>query len=339
MAVTDYRTLLYDGTEAWKAARTAEPAARPDLTGISLSKFADDPDLGFYDLSHVLLRDASISKLSLSYASLVGADCRGTQFSALSMIGCDLTDADFRYSRLYNCSLASANLTGTNFTGALLSNVDVAGAIVSGTNLGNIDLSRVLNLDKLAHHGPVVVGALGLRESLGRVPRTFLEKAGVHEDILRVVMPWAQQPIRYHKCFISYASEDSEVVVQLRDQLVNNGVDRTFVATRSLKPGDRYPEVIRNEIASSGRVIVVVSRHAIRSEWVAPGSPDGLRGRSPRRSRHSDPSDSDLSGRMGTHKCAVGQPVARVGSRSQLLADSARCAAAGVQPAAERPSR
>jgi hypothetical protein len=50
---------------------------------------------------------------------------------------------------------------------------------------------------------------------------------------------------------------------------VDSGVDRTFFAAGSLTPGDRYPEVIRNQVYSAGRVIVVVSRHALQSRWVA----------------------------------------------------------------------
>lgn len=267
--MTDYRKLLYEGSDVWNAARKAEPTVYPDLSGISLSRRADYPDLSHYDFSKAVLKEAKIGKLHLSYSSLADADCRGAQFSGLSLDNCDLTEADFRYTRLFNCYLRHADLTGADFTGALFSNVDVHGAIVSGTNFGNIDLSRTSNLDRLQHQGPVVIGAGGLRESNGRVPRTFLEKAGVHEDLVRAAMRWAKQPIRYHKCFISYASEDRRFVSELRNQLIDSGVDRAFVAASSLNPGDRYVEVIRNEIASAGCIVVVLSRHALRSDWVA----------------------------------------------------------------------
>jgi uncharacterized protein YjbI with pentapeptide repeats len=218
--MTNYGTLLYEGRDAWNRAREADRATRPDLSGISLSR-KHEPifDLAHHDFSGLVLRNASNKGLHLSYSSLSGADCRGSQFSGVSFEECDLTDADFRYTRLYNCYLTRANLTRTDFAGALFRDVQVRGAIVDGTNFGNIDLSRTHDLDGLEHRGPAVIGVGALRESHGRVPRTFLEKAGVPEDIVRVAMRWAREPVRYHKCFISYASEDGRFVSQLRDRL------------------------------------------------------------------------------------------------------------------------
>jgi hypothetical protein len=52
--------MLYQGHTEWNAWREAhrDPELRPDLRGLKLSKFSDDPDLADYDLSRVRLSGA-----------------------------------------------------------------------------------------------------------------------------------------------------------------------------------------------------------------------------------------------------------------------------------------
>jgi uncharacterized protein YjbI with pentapeptide repeats len=177
----DHKALLDRGRVAWNDWRREhrELPLRPDLTGLRLGKFADDPDLADYDLSGARLSGAVLSKISLERADLTEADCRAAQFSAMSLQYCNLTNADLRNARIFNCYLRHANLTGTNFAGALLKNVDFEGATLDQTIFGNDDLSGAVHLDRAIHRGAVVIGARALEESRGRIPPTFLEKAKV----------------------------------------------------------------------------------------------------------------------------------------------------------------
>jgi uncharacterized protein YjbI with pentapeptide repeats len=267
--VGEHNEIFGRGSKEWNKWREAQRHlhVRPDLNGLSVSRNMEIFDLDKYDLSAVRLRGARFSKVNLDRIDLTDADCREAQFSAMSLDGCNLTNADFRNAKFFNCYLRQANLTGTNFAGALFKNVDFEGATVNQTIFGNDDLSGTVNLDRAIHRGSVIIGTRALEESRGRIPPTFLEKARVPPEILRIALEWAKRPVAYSSCFISHSSADKEFIERVRNQLTNDGVS-AFLSSKNLRPGQQYPLEIERQLLSAGKVIVVISRRSLSSTWV-----------------------------------------------------------------------
>ncbi|GEM_PF-3766472 len=68
--------------------------------------------------------------------------------------------------------------------------------------------------------------------------------------------------------FISYSSKDADFVSQLREALVNQGVEEPCQDVRQLKGGDSLEAEIYQAIDKASYFIVVVSPNIFESEWV-----------------------------------------------------------------------
>src|SRR5215475_12685077 len=66
---------------------------------------------------------------------------------------------------------------------------------------------------------------------------------------------------------ISYASEDSKFVEQLRQDLERHGM-KCWVATDDLQTGQKFRQAIDDAIQKHGLVLVVLSSSSIKSSWV-----------------------------------------------------------------------
>ena len=87
-------------------------------------------------------------------------------------------------------------------------------------------------------------------------------------DVSRPVQPARQGAFRrYHRAFVSYASED-RVEVLKRVQMLSRLSIRYFHDLVSLEPGNRWADRIREEIDGSDVFYLFWSRHAAESRWV-----------------------------------------------------------------------
>ena len=135
IADSQHVALLRQGPRPWNEWRSANPAAIPNLVGISLS--IGDRQLGPInggpiDLSHARLRHAV-----LRFATLTGAD-----------LNCaDLADADLRDARL-----EGANLCGADLSDACLDRADFSGTSLTGANLCGASLAEARGLTSAQLH-------------------------------------------------------------------------------------------------------------------------------------------------------------------------------------------
>ena len=83
-------------------------------------------DLGYKNLSNIILNVAD-----LNYANLTGTNLSGAQ----------LVFANLRGSNLTGANLTGANLSGANLSGAILRGANLTGANLTGTKLNYADLS------------------------------------------------------------------------------------------------------------------------------------------------------------------------------------------------------
>ena len=74
-------------------------------------------------------------------------------------------------------------------------------------------------------------------------------------------------PIQFYSCFISYASKDDEFARRLHADLQDNGV-RCWFAPEDLKIGDKLLDTFDQVIRIHDKLLLILSKHAIASDWV-----------------------------------------------------------------------
>lgn len=72
----------------------------------------------------------------------------------------------------------------------------------------------------------------------------------------------------FHSCFLSYSSKDEQFAQKLHKDLSANGVQCWF-APRDIQGGRKIHEQIFTEIKSRDRLLLILSEHSIKSNWVS----------------------------------------------------------------------
>ncbi len=74
------------------------------------------------------------------------------------------------------------------------------------------------------------------------------------------------------KIFLSYANEDRDLVRDVLDALRKHqlvtGKDVVFLDPHDLAPGDNVRRMIKEQISSASKVVIIASDHSAGSEWV-----------------------------------------------------------------------
>lgn len=103
--------------------------------------------------------------------------------------------------------------------------------------------------------------------SKGRIAKAFLHGAGIPDIFIDYIRSQGKAPFDYYSCFLSYASEDQSFVDRFHDDLEAQGV-RCWLAPVDLNPGDRFPQQIEDAIHHHDKLILILSKYALRSGWV-----------------------------------------------------------------------
>jgi len=277
MANEEHVAFLKQGREAWNTWEQKFPDIRPDLTDADLSGAflvptnQDGVPLVGPGMVGVPLYRADLTRATLVNATLVGAN----------LVSADLTDADLSGARLHgaalghatlvrvnlaHATLVGANLVGANLVGANLVGADLSGAILSETVFGNTDLTGAKRLEDCNHHGPSTIDHRTLQRS-GPLPLAFLRGVGLPDNLIDYLPSLLNQPIQFYSCFISYSGKDQEFADRLHADLQNKGV-RCWFAPHDMPIGARIIDAIDEAIRLRDKVLLVLSRNAIESDWV-----------------------------------------------------------------------
>lgn len=215
------------------------------------------------------LRGANLPEANLSHAVLRGANLRGAvlhramlHFAELD--GSILCDVDLSGAKLCNVDLRAANLCSANLRGANLST-----AVVGWTVFTDLDLSLVEQLETVRHGAPSSVGIDTLYKSRGRIPISFLSGCGVPDelvDYLRSSLS-GQGAVQFYSCFISYSHKDEEFAQRLHSRMRNEQL-RVWFAPDDIKGGKKLHEQIEEAIRVHDKLLLVLSKHSMASEWV-----------------------------------------------------------------------
>lgn len=297
MANEEHLAILRQGVEAWNAWRREHPIAAADLHGADLrganlnkadflgtdlgGANLDEAYLGWVDLDGACLVGASfrradisetyIGNADLSGARLEGANLRGTYFGGTCLREANLRGVNLAMANLSRADLSGANLSGAALRGTNLSSADLGGADLSeamlfDTVLGDLDLSSCKGLDSCTHHGPSIIDHHTLQRS-GPLPLVFLRGVGLPENLIDYLPSLLTQPIQFYSCFISYSSKDQAFAERLHADLQAKGV-RCWFAPHDMRIGAKILDAIDEAIRLRDKVLLVLSKGAIASDWV-----------------------------------------------------------------------
>ncbi|MCI0486656.1 MAG: toll/interleukin-1 receptor domain-containing protein [Blastocatellia bacterium] len=228
------------------------------------------------NLSYANLRGAHLDDADLSYARLIGADLRailananfiGADLSRANLSGADLIGVKFIGADLSRALLSYADFNRANLSGALLSGTDFNEAAIFYTVFADNDLSQVKGLETVKHIGPSHISIDTIYKSRGEIPEAFLRGCGVPDNFITYMRSLTGKAFEFYSCFISYSSKNHDFAERLYADLQNKGV-RCWFAPEDLKIGEKIRVGIDESIRMHDKLLLVLSKHSVESEWV-----------------------------------------------------------------------
>jgi uncharacterized protein YjbI with pentapeptide repeats len=194
------------------------------------------------------------------------ADLSGEDLSGVNLSGATLFRGNLSQSRLIDSNISSTNLCGANLTGADLSRANVSKLWLYETVFSDTNLTDVRGLETCVHHGPSTLDHRTLVRS-GPLPLAFLRGCGLPEALIDYLPSLLNQPFQFYSCFISYTSKDEAFAKRLYADLQNKGV-RCWFAPEDMKIGDRLRPQIDETIHVYDKLLLVLSKTSVASQWV-----------------------------------------------------------------------
>jgi hypothetical protein len=203
----------------------------------------------------------------LSQAYLDNADLTTAFLTNVNLSGASLRHTILRDARLINANLSNASLIGTNLYGADIRGADFSQAKIGWLSFGNNDIGFVKGLNTIELNGPVSVDIESISRSRGNIPTDFLKRIGTPDNFITYLPSLICQAISFNSCFISYSNVDLVFASKLYRDLRAEGVQCWF-APEDLRIGDRIRTAIDESIHLHDRLLLVLSRNSIESQWV-----------------------------------------------------------------------
>jgi hypothetical protein len=157
-------------------------------------------------------------------------------------------------------------LSGTDLRGANLSGTNLSGACLNETVFADADLTKAIGLETCEHQGPSVIDHRTLQKS-GTLPLAFLRGVGLPDNFIDYLPSLVNRAIQHYSCFISYSAKDDDFAKRIHADLQNNGV-RCWFAPHDLPIGEKILDAVDQAIRSRDKVLLILSKNAIKSDWV-----------------------------------------------------------------------
>jgi hypothetical protein len=191
-----------------------------------------------------------------SGADLSKTNLRGANLTLANLTEVDLTEAD----------LTGANLNKTIFTGTKLNRTNFSNALLDGTSFVEVDLSQAKGLVEVLHKSHSVIDLNTIYQSKDKIPKEFLEGAGVHPDIIR----WQHSLHTRPTVFIAYSHKDEKDKDKLLSHL--NSLERNDLITvwhdERIQVGTNWKEEIEQTIAQASVAILLITPNFLTSDFI-----------------------------------------------------------------------
>jgi len=285
VADPEHVNILKQGAPAWNQWRRSSNT-KPMLSGVNF----DGADLGGVDLSGADLQHASFVQTVLKQANLEeanlyqgflveanlisanlrnawmsGADLVGALLDGANLTGATMDAADLSWTSLIGTKLRGADLTLTRLRAADMQDADLTKAYLDGTLFADVDLSTVTGLATCEHYGPSVVNHITLQRSTN-LPLRFLRGVGLQEALI-LSLPKLRESPEYYSCFISYSHKDGRFAHKLRNELTQINI-KCWFAPHDMPIGGKVLDEIDSAIRIRDKVVLILSKSSIASEWV-----------------------------------------------------------------------
>jgi uncharacterized protein YjbI with pentapeptide repeats len=239
--------------------------------GFANLDFADlsGSNLAGADLNHADLISANLSNANVNHANLSNAKLHDTDFTCATLIEVDLYGASLNSAILVEANLWGVHLMDTDLTSANLSGADLQEAVTLHTLFVDCDLSGATGLDRVYHKGPSTVDIDTIYKSKGNISGAFLRGCGVPEGFITQMRSLvdAEDGIQFYSCFISFSTKDKEFADQLYDRMHDAHL-RVWYAPQDMQGGKKLYEQIETAIRVYDKLLIVLSKASLRSEWV-----------------------------------------------------------------------
>ncbi|MEM7132061.1 MAG: toll/interleukin-1 receptor domain-containing protein [Chloroflexota bacterium] len=274
MANDEHVAILNQGVEVWNHWRQENPDVRPDLIRTELNGISFGGSMLFggsyvpaINLSRADLMGADLSNANLIHANLYGANLAAAclqeaelGFARLNQV--DLTQADLTRTNLFRTKLVLANLSSAKVDGTLF-----GWAELGATVLADIDFSKASGLEYALHSAPSYIDFFTIYKSGGNISAAFLHGVGVDDASIKFIQSVATTAAKYYSCFISYSNADRGLAERIYADLQTNNV-RCWYAPEDLKIGDRIRQGIDQAIQIHDKLLLLLSRISVDSQWV-----------------------------------------------------------------------
>jgi len=189
----------------------------------------------------------------------------------VDLSGADLSHAKLLLADFHQANLSDADLRGAHLLEATFSGVDLRRANFTEVFLGftvfsDADLTGAIGLETCNHVGPSSLDYRTLQMSRD-LPLSFLRGCGLPETLIEYLPSLLKQPIQFYSCFISYSTQDQKFAERLHADLQNKGV-RCWFAPHNVQGGRKLHEQIDEAIRFYDRLLLILSEHSMKSEWV-----------------------------------------------------------------------
>lgn len=214
-------------------------------------------------------------------------DARNKIFNGLDFRGCRIVNVDFSWADLSFCdfrgvifeyvifrhsNLSNANLTAAQFFQAIFFETNISDSILFGNVFGNSTLSRLKLSTCKEFQGSSRLGANSIDLISIRDTRKAERKNLLNLDVPELAIDYidsimTKEVIRMHSCFISYSDKDKAFAEKLFERLQGNNV-KCWYAPEHLKIGDQIRSSIDGAIDVHDKLLLVLSRSSMSSQWV-----------------------------------------------------------------------
>ena len=243
---------------------------RAHFRPISLRKAnLSEADLTAAQMSNADLRGAVLNDANLSDAFLHGANLTRANLRGADLRRADLTVADLRGTNLSQTNLNAANIRSANLSYANLDGTNFQDAVAGYTLFGDCDLSKAVGLHLVEHEGPSTLGIDTIYRSRGKIHESFVRGCGIPDGFITQMysLVEAVDGIQFYSCFISYSSKDDEFARRLHGKMRDAHL-RVWFAPEEMKGGDLLIEQIETAIRVYDKLLIVLSKASLQSEWV-----------------------------------------------------------------------
>jgi hypothetical protein len=178
--------------------------------------------------------------------------------------GQNLSGYDLSNVNLFNASLQGANLSSSKLIEANLVQANLHDTILCNTIFNGCNLRDAI-VDSCDHKGHCFVDILTMRNSA--LPVAFLRGCGVPDTVIELLPSLTGGGVQFYSCFLAYSERDALFVNRLHSDLQNVGI-RCWFAPQDLPLGAKTWEAIDEAIRLREKLLVVLSKASIASDWV-----------------------------------------------------------------------